>query len=56
MKQLAHQDKLRLDAIARIELLHQAPESAAVTTRIGELLKCVDQNDRTLVAQLEKMK
>jgi uncharacterized membrane protein len=56
MKHLAHQDKLLLDAIARIESLHKTPESEPVIARIDELLKRMDQNDLNLAALLERMK
>jgi len=55
MKHLAHQDKLLLDAIARIESMHQTPESAPIAARIDELLKRMEQNDQTLLALLAKM-
>jgi uncharacterized membrane protein len=56
MKHLAHQDKLLLDAIARIESLKKTPETEPITAKIEELLQRMDQNDQTLVALLSKMK
>lgn len=55
MKHLVHQDKLLLDAIARIESLQNAPEQAPVAARIDELLKRMDQNDKTLEALLARL-
>lgn len=55
MKHLVHQDKLLLDAIARIESLQNAPEQAPVAARIDELLKRMDQNDKNLVTLLARM-
>jgi len=54
MKHLVHQDKLLLDAIARIESLQDAPNQGAVA-RIDELLKRMDQNDRNIVALLARL-
>jgi len=54
MKHLVHQDKLLLDAIARIESLQNAPDQGAVA-RIDELLKRMDQNDRNIVALLARL-
>jgi len=56
MKHLVHQDRLLLDAIARIESLQGTPENAALATRIDELLKRMDQNDKTLETLLSRMK
>jgi uncharacterized membrane protein len=56
MKHLVHQDKLLLDAIARIESLQKSPEWEPITARIDDLLKRMDQNDQTLVALLSRMK
>jgi uncharacterized membrane protein len=50
LKHLAHQDKLLLDAIARIEALH-----SPATQRIDELLKRMDDNDRNVMALLARM-
>ncbi|WP_243318557.1 DUF1003 domain-containing protein [Geothrix paludis] len=54
MKHLVHQDKLLLDAIARIESLQNAPDQGAVA-RIDELLKRMDQNDRNIAALLARL-
>ena len=56
MKHLVHQDRLLLDAIARIESLQKSPETEAMVSRIEELLKRMDQNDKTLVELLSRMK
>ncbi len=56
MKHLVHQDRLLLDAIARIESLQKSPETEAMASRIEELLKRMDQNDKTLVELLSRMK
>jgi uncharacterized membrane protein len=56
MKHLVHQDKLLLDAIARIESLQKTPETEPITTKIDELLKRMDQNDQNLVALLSRVK
>lgn len=56
MKHLVHQDKLLLDAIARIESIQKTPEMEPVTAKIDELLKRMDQNDKNLLALLSRMK
>lgn len=54
MEHLAHQDELLLDAIARIEALHEkaATEPAG---RIDDLLKRMEQNDQALLAVLARL-
>lgn len=54
MKHLVHQDKLLLDAIARIESLQNVSDQGAVG-RIDELLKRMDQNDRNIAALLSRL-
>jgi uncharacterized membrane protein len=56
MKHLVHQDKLLLDAIARIESLQKTPESEPIIARVDELLKRMDQNDQNLVTLLSRLK
>jgi len=56
MKHLVYQDKLLLDAMARIETLQKTPESEPVITRIDELLKRMDQQDQNLLALLSRIK
>jgi len=55
MKHLVHQDKLLLDAIARIESLQKGPEPEFMAARIDDLLKRMDQNDKNIVALLARM-
>lgn len=54
MKHLVHQDKLLLDAIARIESLQNGSDQGTVA-RIDELLKRMDQNDRNIAALLARL-
>ncbi len=49
MKHLAHQDRLILDATARVEALRQDPQAGAVAARVEEILKRLDANDRRLL-------
>lgn len=56
MKHLVHQDKLLLEAIDRIESLHQTPETNPITAKIDQLLRRMDQNDQNIVALLARMK
>ena len=55
MKHLVHQDKLLLDAIARIEALRAIEADRPATERIDDLLKRMDLNDKNVVALLERM-
>jgi uncharacterized membrane protein len=56
MKHLVHQDKLLLDAIARLETLQQSSAPEPVTAKVEELLKRMDQNDQNILALLARMK
>lgn len=55
LKHLAHQDKLLLDAIARIESLHAAKGAPPAVDRIDELLKRMDDNDKNVLALVARM-
>ena len=55
MKHLAHQDRLILDATHRIESLRQDPAVADVATRVEEILKRLDQNDRRFLGLMARM-
>jgi uncharacterized membrane protein len=55
MKHLAHQDRLILDATRRIEALRQDPAVGGVATRVDEILKRLDQNDRRILGLMERM-
>lgn len=55
MKHLVHQDKLLLDALARIESLQKSPESAS-TDRLDALLQRMDQHEQNLSAVLARLK
>jgi uncharacterized membrane protein len=55
MKHLAHQDRLILDATHRIEALRQDPAVAGLATRVEEILKRLDQNDRRLLGLMARM-
>ena len=55
MKHLAHQDRLILDATRRIEALRQDPAAGGVVTRVEEILKRLDQNDRRILGLMTRM-
>jgi uncharacterized membrane protein len=55
MRHLVHQDKLLLDAIARIESLKLTSETDPMTGKVDELLKRLDQNDKTLLELLSRV-
>jgi uncharacterized membrane protein len=55
MKHLAHQDRLILDATHRIEALRQDPAVAGLATRVEEILKRLDQNDRRILGVMAQM-
>jgi len=55
MRHLVHQDKLLLDAMARLESLQKTPETEPLTSKIDELLKRMDQNDKNLLSLLSRM-
>ncbi len=53
MQHLAHQDQLLLDAIGRIEALHE--KATGEPSRVDDLLKRMEQNDQTLLAVLGRL-
>src|SRR5713226_3232121 len=55
MKHLAHQDRLILDAISRLEGLPLAPPVQLVAQQIDAIFKRMEEQDRRLVALLERM-
>jgi len=55
MKHLVHQDRLLLDAIARIENLKVAADDPPLAERIDHLLKRMDENDRKLETLLARL-
>ena len=55
MKHLAHQDRLILDATARVEALRQDPAVGAVASRVDEILHRLEANDRRILVLMEKM-
>jgi uncharacterized membrane protein len=58
MDHLEHQDRLILDAIARLEALQVTPPVRAIADKLEEVLKRVEANDQrvmALLARLERM-
>ena len=55
MKHLAHQDRLILDAIARLEALKTAPPVAEVAAKMDEILHRLEGNDRRVLSLMSKM-
>jgi uncharacterized membrane protein len=55
MKHLAHQDRLLLDAIKRLEGLQVTPPVEQVAQQIGVILKRMEEQDRRTVALLERL-
>jgi uncharacterized membrane protein len=55
MRHLAHQDRLILDAIARLEALKAAPPVAEVARKMDEILRHLEANDRRILGLMEKM-
>jgi len=55
MKHLAHQDRLILDAIARLEALKTAPPVAEVAAKVDEILHRLEANDRRILSLMSKM-
>ncbi len=55
MDHLEHQDRLILDAIARLEALQVTPPVREVADRLEEALKRVERNDQRLVALLARL-
>ncbi|MBI1798165.1 MAG: DUF1003 domain-containing protein [Candidatus Eisenbacteria bacterium] len=54
MKHLVHQDRLILDAIARLEALQATPPVEAAAVRIEEILRRIEVSDRRVVEALER--
>ena len=55
MKHLAHQDRLILDAIARLEALKSDPPVAQVAAKVDEILHRLEANDRRVLSMMSKM-
>ena len=55
MSHLAHQDRLILDAITRLEGLPLTPPVQLVAQQIDSIFKRMEEQDRRLVALLERM-
>lgn len=55
MDHLEHQDRLILDAIARLEALQVTPPVKEVADRLEEVLKRVEQNDRRITVLLARL-
>ena len=55
MDHLEHQDRLILDAIARLEALQVTPPVREVADRLEEVLKRVERNDQRITALLARL-
>ena len=55
MDHLEHQDRLILDAIARLEALQVTPPIREVADRLAEVLARVDRNDQRIVEVLARL-
>ena len=55
MDHLEHQDRLILDAIARLEALQVTPPGREVADKLEEALKRVERNDQRIVALLARL-
>jgi uncharacterized membrane protein len=55
MDHLEHQDRLILDAVARLEALQVTPEIRQVAEKLEEALRRIDQNDRRIAAVLARL-
>ena len=55
MKHLAHQDRLILDAIARLEALKVSAPVAEVAAKMDEILHRLEANDRRILSLMSKM-
>ena len=55
MDHLEHQDRLILDAIARLEALQVTPPVREIADKLEEVLKRVEANDRRVVALLAQL-
>lgn len=55
MDHLEHQDRLILDAIARLEALQVTPPVREIAGKLEEVLKRVEQNDQRVIALLARL-
>ena len=55
MDHLEHQDRLILDAIARLEALQVTPPVREIADKLEEVLKRVEKNDQRVVALLARL-
>jgi len=55
MDHLEHQDRLILDAIARLEALQVMPPVREIADKLEEALKRVERNDQRIVAMLARL-
>ena len=55
MDHLEHQDRLILDAIARLEALQVTPPVRQIADKLEEVLKRVEQNDQRVIALLARL-
>ena len=55
MDHLEHQDRLILDAIARLEALQVTPPVREIADKLEEVLKRVEQNDQRVIALLARL-
>jgi uncharacterized membrane protein len=55
MKHLGHQDRLILDAIARLEALKSAPPVTEVAAKVDDILRHLEANDRRILGLMSKM-
>jgi uncharacterized membrane protein len=55
MDHLEHQDRLLLDAIARLEALQVTPPVREIADKLEEVLKRVEQNDQRVIALLARL-
>jgi uncharacterized membrane protein len=55
MDHLEHQDRLILDAIARLEALQVTPPVREIADKLEEVLKRVELNDQRVIALLARL-
>jgi uncharacterized membrane protein len=55
MRHLAHQDRLLLDAIARLEALRTAPSVTELAGKMDEILRRMEANDRRVLSLVAKL-
>jgi uncharacterized membrane protein len=55
MEHLAHQDRLILDAIGRLEMLQPAPPAAGVVAKVDEVLHRLEENERRVLTLMAKL-